>query len=101
MLASRRSTVTGSCLLKSKPRCPRSSAGRTRRERHHRRETIGERAKPQQICAGRFTSCQQCRREDDDSMSQGHKTCSILALMKHYDVPETREEFLKLFYVGN
>jgi hypothetical protein len=34
-------------------------------------------------------------------MSQGHKTCSILALMKHYDVPETREEFLKLFYVGN
>jgi hypothetical protein len=34
-------------------------------------------------------------------MSQGHKACPILALMKHYDVPETREEFLKLFYVGN
>ena len=34
-------------------------------------------------------------------MSQGHKTCSILALMRHYDVPEAREEFLKLFYVGN
>ncbi len=34
-------------------------------------------------------------------MSQGHKTCSILALMRHYDVPETREEFLKLFYLGD
>ncbi len=34
-------------------------------------------------------------------MSQGHKTCSILALMKHYDVPETREEFLSLFYMGD
>ena len=34
-------------------------------------------------------------------MGQGHKMCSILALMRHYDGPETREEFLKLFYVGN
>ena len=34
-------------------------------------------------------------------MSQGHKVCSIPALMRHYDVPETREELLKLFYVGN
>ena len=34
-------------------------------------------------------------------MAQGHKTCAILALMKHCDVPETREEFLKLFYMGN
>lgn len=34
-------------------------------------------------------------------MGQGHKTCSILALMKHYDIPETREEFLKLFYLGD
>jgi len=34
-------------------------------------------------------------------MGKGHKMCSILALMRHYDGPETREEFLKLFYVGN
>lgn len=34
-------------------------------------------------------------------MGQGHKTCSILALMKHYDIPETSEEFLKLFYLAD
>jgi hypothetical protein len=37
---------------------------------------------------------------DDDSMSQG-QTCSILAVLQHYGSPETRDEFLGLFYMGD
>jgi|tagenome__1003787_1003787.scaffolds.fasta_scaffold11521332_1 hypothetical protein len=41
------------------------------------------------------------RRKDDNSMTHEDHDSPILAVLKHYGSPETREEFLRLFYMGD
>ena len=45
-----------------------------------------------------MSTCREGRRNDP---MKNTERCPILAVMKHYGSPETRDEFLDLFYLGN